>query len=374
MDLLILIHSLASGGAERVATNMANYWYGMGWRVTLITMAPTKHDFFSLEPGVERVSLGLEKDSGTILQALGNNIFRLLALRRILRSKHPDVALSLMTSANVLLALSSIGLPLICVGAEHSHPPRAQLGASWSWLRRFTYGWLDALVVLTRESKEWIERHTHARNVSIIPNPIIWPLPEQCPLVDPMSVGQTGRKRLLAVGRLSRVKGYDILLAAFAELAPKHPEWELVIIGAGPERGALHAYIEASGLSGRAVLAGRVGNLADWYGHAQLFVMTSLHEGFPNVLLEALAHGLPAVSFDCEAGPRNILRHEVDGLLVPDQEIPALVAALDRMMSDTALRETCAARAVEVRTRFSEASIQNMWRNLFNGLLNDKRV
>ena len=116
------------------------------------------------------------------------------------------------------------------------------------------------------------------------------------------------------------------------------------------------------------ILAGEVGNLPDWYRRAHLFALSSRHEGFPNVLLEAMAHGLACVSFDCEAGPRNIIRDGVDGLLVKDQDVGALAAALGRLMDDRDARTLYANRAVEVRERLGMSRILGMWRDLIKSL------
>ena len=133
----------------------------------------------------------------------------------------------------------------------------------------------------------------------------------------PDSVCRPGRKVLLAVGRLEVEKGFDWLIDAFSALATKYPEWDLVILGEGSLRATLEKQVQTSGLARRVFLPGRVGNVGDWYERANLYVMSSRFEGFGNTLGEAMAYGLPAVSFDCETGPRNIIRHETDGLLVP---------------------------------------------------------
>ena len=109
-----------------------------------------------------------------------------------------------------------------------------------------------------------------------------------------------------------------------------------------------------------------VGNIGEWYERADLFVMSSRFEGFGNTLAEALAHGVAAVSFDCDTGPRDIIRHEVDGLLVPPGDTVALTAALDKLMCDPALRQQFAKRAVEARARFSMERVAGMWEALFD--------
>jgi FkbM family methyltransferase len=128
-----------------------------------------------------------------------------------------------------------------------------------------------------------------------------------------------------------------------------------------------------AGIDGRVFLPGRVGNMADWYAHADLYVMSSRYEGFGNTLAEALVYGLPVVSFDCDTGPRDIVRHEVDGLLVPPGDVSNLAAALDRLMGDAELRGRFAMRAVDARTRFSIDRIAAMWELLFEAVSRDSR-
>ena len=366
MRLLFFIHSLSGGGAERVTVNLANHWAAKGWQITIVTLAPLSLDFYKLDPAVERIALELTGESRNVLAGLWKNLQRVRALRQVLRQVQPDIALALMSTANVILALATRGLPNVCtIGAERIHPPQLPLGAQWGALRRSTYGRLAAVVALTQESAEWLRMHTRAQRVPIIPNMALRPLAVQAPRLIPETVCVPDRHILLAVGRLEKQKGIDWLLEAFMALARKYYNWNLVILGEGPERRALETQVQLFGLDGRVFLPGRAGNVVEWYERADIYVMSSRFEGFPNTLAEAMAHGLPAVSFDCDTGPRDIIRPEVDGLLVPPGNVDALTAALDRLMGDAALRAQFAARAVEVRERFSMERIAGMWEELF---------
>ncbi|MGH8511741.1 MAG: glycosyltransferase, partial [Gammaproteobacteria bacterium] len=144
-----------------------------------------------------------------------------------------------------------------------------------------------------------------------------------------------------------------------------------IIIGiwrssARAQNAELETQAQAARLDGRVFLPGRAGNVGDWYERADLYVMSSL-EGFHNTLAEAMAmaHGLPAVSFDCDIFLRDMIRPEVDRLPVPPGNVDALTAALDRLVGDAALRAQFAARAVEARARFSKERIAGMWEELF---------
>jgi glycosyltransferase involved in cell wall biosynthesis len=206
----------------------------------------------------------------------------------------------------------------------------------------------------------------------VIPNPLRWPLADQSPWISPTSVGFKGARRILAVGRLERVKGYEKLIEAFASVAKRCADWELVILGDGSLRGELLSAIRALDLSRRVFLPGQVGNLRDWYGSAEFLVMTSQHEGFPNVLLEAMACGVPVVAFDCDSGPRNIIRDGIDGLLVADQDVLALIAAMARLIDDADFRRQLGRRCEDVRERFGEARVAGLWRRLLLELVDGK--
>ena len=172
---------------------------------------------------------------------------------------------------------------------------------------------------------------------------------------------------ILAVGRLDQGKQFDHLIAAFAMVSDKHPDWHLVILGDGPERSRLEAQAESLGISARVSLPGRAGNMAQWYQRASFFVLSSRFEGMPNALLEALAHGCPAVSYDCKTGPRDLIRDGVDGILVPPEGgVAALGGAIESMMCDEGMRQRMAAEAIAVRDRFAIGRILAKWEQLFD--------
>ena len=368
MRLLIYIHSLENGGAERVVANLANYWTSLGWAVTVVTVAPRARDFYVLDPGVGRRCLDLTGRGGGVLAGVVRTARRARALRRVLRDVQPTVALSAMHTANVVLALAARGLPGVrTVGSEHNFPPKAPMGPIWETLRRHAYGHLHAVVALTHECAHWLERHSHARCVPVIPNPVAWPLSQHAPQVSPAIACAPGRQILLGVGRLSDEKNFTTLITIFARLAPAHPDWDLVILGEGPQRAALAAQVRAGALTQRVFLPGSVGNVGDWYAQASLYAMSSHFEGFPNTLVEAMAHGVPAVSFDCDTGPRDIIRHGVDGLLVAPGDADGMASALDRLMRDAHARAGFAQRAVNARERFSMVKISRMWEAVFTG-------
>jgi glycosyltransferase involved in cell wall biosynthesis len=342
--------------------------------VTVVTLAKQACDFYALDPVVERVALGLAGESSGLRDALANNLRRVVSLRQVLRRNRSDVAIGIMTTANVLLALAGVGFRrMVLAGSEQVYPPRFPLPPVWNHLRRLGYSRLDVVVAPTHESARWIAEHTRARRTVVIPNPIVFPLPDQPPHVDPSAVGAPGKRRVLAVGRLAPQKGFDLLLLAWARLASRFPAWELVIVGEGPERAALDALAGRLGVRNSVWFPGLVGNVGQWYGSAEVYVMSSRFEGFGNSLAEALAYGIPAVSFDCESGPRAIVRHGVDGFVVPHGDVTVFAETLARVMGDEGLRQSLARRATEARDRFSVGRVAKEWETLFEETLSGKR-
>ncbi|MNQ48687.1 alpha-1,4-N-acetyl-D-galactosaminyltransferase [compost metagenome] len=364
--VLLFIHSLHGGGAERVAADLSAHWAGMGREVMVVTQAGAEGDVYTLHPKVHREILNTAGEGGG-LRGIWSNVQRVRALRRVIRSFRPDIVLGMMTTASVLSVLACAGLRCRVIATEHTHPPSQTLSGFWQRLRRLTYPRAARVVALTRGTADWIERHVPGSRLAVIPNPVHFPLPRAEPILTPVT--GDGRKRLLAVGRLHADKGFDLLIQAYARLAASHPDWDLVILGEGDERPALEAQVREAGLESRIAMPGRAGNVGDWYDSAHLYVLTSRFEGLSNTLLESMASGLAAVSFDCDTGPREIVREGIDGVLVrPNGDVPALCKALDAVMSDDDGRLRMAQAATDVRDRFSAARVLRKWQEIFDGV------
>jgi glycosyltransferase involved in cell wall biosynthesis len=170
-----------------------------------------------------------------------------------------------------------------------------------------------------------------------------------------------GKSILAAVGRLTHQKGFDLLLEAFSKIADAHPEWQLVIWGEGDERRSLEALRDALGLQKRVDMPGITERPGLWIETADAFVLSSRYEGWGIVLLEAMAAGLPVVSFECDWGPRVMITHESDGILVPRGDVEALAKALDRILADRGLREELGARAAASAQRYMPEQILAEW-------------
>ena len=367
MKIFFYIHSLTGGGAERVTASLVRHLADQGHDVGVITMHSEECDFYPLDPRVRRVTLNL----AGVNRGLGKltaNYRRWRAVRRALKAEQPDVVVAMMTTSTVLAILAAMGLRSRVYGSERNDPRRSPTRRPWALLRRLVYRFADGHVAQTREAATWLERHTGARNVHVIPNPVVWPIPSFPPKVEPESVVSPERKVILAVGTKPEQKGFDLLVRAFTGLAADSSEWDLVILGVDPASESVSGggapvqrLTEELGVAQRVHMPGRVGNVADWYKRAALFVLSSRYEGFPNVLLEAMASGCPSIAFDCDVGPRDLIDNGVNGLLVPAESIDALKNAMARLIATENLRVNFANQAVTVRETFSERRIMAAW-------------
>lgn len=217
---------------------------------------------------------------------------------------------------------------------------------------------LDQLVVLTDKSKaSWPE----LSNVSVIPDPI--PIQIECG-VGSVECGVRA-KRVVTIGRYAYQKGYDLLLQAWAEVEKQYPDWTLDIYGQG-DRNSYCELMNNLGIDAhRCHLNGPVEDVVKTYQVSTIFVLSSRFEGFGLVLVEAMACGLPVVSFDCPAGPDEIITDGVDGLLVPSGNVQALAKELMALMADEDLRQRLGKQARQTAQRYDMKAIANQWETLF---------
>lgn len=368
MHIMIVIHSLRGGGAERVTANLSAYWQRLGYRVSVVTQMDEQSDVYPLEPGVQRHVLRTAQHTGGGLRGLWANWRRVRRLRALIKQQQPDCLLGMMTTSAILCQMAARGLPVRIIAVEHTYPPRQPLAPKWQKMRQWAYQRADTVVSLTQATAQWLRESIPGVAVAVIPNAVQWPLEIMEPVVDAHKAA--GRYRVLAVGRYHEVKGFDRLIEAFALLAPYFPDWDLVLVGEGPQRDALQAQIEHFELGDRVSLVGRVGNLSDWYESADIYVLSSRYEGLSNTLIEAMVHGLPVVAVDCPVGPREIIRHGIDGILVtPPDDVEALAAHLSELMGQADKRSALARRALDARDRFSVPRVMTQWEAVLRGQL-----
>lgn len=361
-SVAFFIFSLDRGGAERVTSILANKLAERKIAVTLLVMKPLSSESYQLDPAVTIVKLGDAETRRNGSSSITFNVRRIFALRRFLKKNNTDALITMMTGANIIGIAATLFLRTKCVASERIHPGESSAGRVWNLLRKYLYGSAHCIVLQTESGASWARNHTNARNVKVIANPLEFPLKASEPHV---SVPDQSSKLMIGVGRLIPRKQFPHLISAFAQLSERFSDWTLAIVGNGEEENALRDQINGLGLTDKVFLTGRVGNLAEWYQRADLFVMTSAFEGYPNALIEAMAYRLPVISYDCRSGPAEIIHHDHNGLLIELNNQAALVSAMEQLMTDSDKSRKLAENAGDVKELLDADRIVDSWIDTF---------
>lgn len=341
--LLFLIPTLTGGGAERVVVTLLQHLDRERFELALAVVDTRDAAFRDQVPqDVEFIDLGCRR----VRQALPK-------LVRLLWRRRPDVVMSTLGHLNLALAIVRPLLPgrtryvarettIVSQGITEYRRPWL-----WAWAFRRFYGRFDRVICQSRAMRDDLVSHhgLDAKRTVVIHNPV-----DRVRIAAALgtAVQWTGPPQLLrvvAAGRLSREKGFDLLLDALA--LARRRDLHLTILGVGPLRAELGARVEARGIAARVHFAGFLRNPYPMLAAADLFVLSSRYEGFPNVVLEALACGTPVVAAPAPGGLREIL-DGVGGCVVADEvSAPALAAALDRWRPSRVLPTAVAPYAVE---------------------------
>jgi glycosyltransferase involved in cell wall biosynthesis/uncharacterized membrane protein YkoI len=379
---ILLMHAWGMGGTIRVTLDIAAR-LAERHDVEVLSMVRRRDEPFFPLPAGARVSAVDDQRDGHV-PLIGRLLGRLPSVLVPRADSHAAKACTLWTDVclvrrmrrlhgGVLFGsrpgLTVLGLDLARPGVAVAGHEHMHLSAHPPALRRMIvsrYPELHTLVVLTRADRREFAGALgeHAMPLVRIPNATRDLGGPEPTLED---------RVILAAGRLGNQKGFDLLIAAFAQVNARHPEWQLRICGGGPRLRRLKSQIATLGLGARISLPGAVSGLGAEMGGASMFVLSSRFEGFPLVLLEAMNKGLPVVSFDCPTGPGEIVEDHRNGILVPAEDVNALARGMCEIIEDAELRRRVAAAGRRTAEDYSMAVIGPEWDALIAGLLGDAR-
>lgn len=341
MKISILLPDLRPGGAERMRLHMADWWIRKGLDVEFVLCRQHGDLLEQLPVGATVCDLGAARVRNA-----------LLPLANYLRQRTPDALLAAMWPLTVIspLAAKATRFGGRVVISEHAPQSRSHAGRGWlhnavmaatmHWGYRMANGRVgvssgvaDDMAKLSRMGRAAFD---------VVPNPAATGQVAACYELPGDIAGLQG-PLVLSVGNLKAVKRHDLLIRAFAKLP--RGDATLCILGEGAERARLSALVEELGLEGRVLLPGYRRDPAPWYAHADVFVLASDHEGFGNVIVEALEQGVPVVCTDCPVGPRDILDGGKYGTLVPVDNVEALAQAMEEALLREHDREALKRRA-----------------------------
>lgn len=376
MKLIYCTHSTCNpGGMERVLCNKVRYLAErLGWDISVVTTDQKgRPPFYPFPDSIRMVDLCVnysdDNDKHPLLKIAGYLCRRRKhkkALAAFLKRERADVVCSLYPSESSFIPFIKDGSRKVlelhfCKFFRLQYGRKGLLGLIDRWrtwqdgriVRRF-----DKFVVLTEEDKGY---WGNLPNMEVIPN---------AALDMGGRLSDVSPHRVVAVGRLDYQKGFDRLVEAWGLVRGNRDlkDWHLDIFGQGEWHGMLQSMIRERGLQDSVGLHAPVKDIAGEYARNALLVMSSHYEGFPMVMVEAMACGLPVVSFDYKCGPRDIIRQGENGLLVPDGDIRGLAAAMERLMQDEGLRRRMSAEARKVVSAYSEEAVMARWVRLFTSL------
>ena len=365
-NIAFVLPGLGAGGSEHIVSLLCNHFAALGWTVRLIVFEDeTTPAYYSHHPAVRIVRLGMKSRRRPAPAAALTMFKRRQRLQAALEEAAPDLVISFLTRTNILSVLSAqrIGVPVIV--SERNNPELQTVGAVWSRLRQWTYPQSAGLVTMTQGAMDHFAR-TMAVRGWVIPNPAPPPAAAMPRISDGRTIG--------AVGRLVPQKGFDRLIDAFARVATDIPEWRLVIWGEGPDRAALEAQRDRLGLSGRVTLPGITRQPGEWIAQSDMFVLSSRFEGWGIVVGEAMAGGLPVISFDCPWGPAEMIEQGRSGILVPNGDVAALGDAMAALCRDPDRRQALSNAAKARMTLFDMDHILASWRSVIFEVLKDHPI
>lgn len=359
MKIVVVVSSLVKGGAERVVSILTQHWESQHEvRLVLFDSRAISYDF-----GGEMIDIGAASGSG-FLSKFYNPFIRIVRLYQIIRKERPSMIFSFMESANFPTAIASLlaGSRSKLSVSVRNNP--GKFPKIHQYLMPLLYQLPGRVVPISEGVESWLEEHrAGVGRLQHIPNPI------DIGRIDRHLMEQIDDDKfkcyspyILAVGRLHRQKGFDILIEAFskADLG----EVKLLILGEGQERKALQEMIDSRNLQSHVMLLGNHNEPYNAYRDALGFVMSSRYEGWGNVIMEAMCCRCPVISFDCDYGPSEIIEDGKSGILVPTDDMDGLADAMRNLVEYREQRERLAEGGRERVENFDIEKVSSIWLNL----------
>jgi glycosyltransferase involved in cell wall biosynthesis len=323
-NIVLIIPSLSPGGMERVMIELAHFLSSKP-NIKLSMISITNTDvFYTIPQKMEFYTPVFLVNQYNRFTSLTKTFF---FLRKTLKKINPDVLLSFGGKYNSFVLLASSGLKINTFISDRSKPD-ISYGFFLDILNPITYKKATGIIAQTQLAKQILFERTNHKNISVIPNPV--------------KIQEANEKNkenyILNVGRFVSTKQQELLVDYFALVVKNSPNWKLVFIGDGPQLQKTKEKAIKLKIADSVIFVGLTDDVEYYYKQSSIFAFTSISEGFPNVLLEAMSHGLACISFNCNAGPSELIDEGINGFLIPENNAALYIEKLQLLMSDNELR------------------------------------
>lgn len=360
MKIVFVIPTLTSGGSERVISTMANFWAEKGHSISIIALDEDQNKpFYPLDENIRYIPLNLFIKPKNYIKKLFVTLQQIRTIRKCISSLKPAVVISFLDITNLLTINATFFLNVKVIVSERSNLRMSTINPILKNLnKKIFYRFADKIIVQTSSVKDLYSKSLQEK-IEVIPNPVREPEDFYKATADNFR-----NKKIINVGRLEYVKGQDNLIKAFTKLHKKYPDWSLIIVGEGGERENLQNIINKYEVSQSVQLVGRLDNIYSILSESSILAQTSRFEGFPNALCEAMACGLPVISTNCNFGPNEIIKDNVNGKLVPVDDVDALTLALDELIQNPRLCLQLGNNARNIVNKYSISKIMDKWESV----------
>lgn len=345
--MAIIIPSLKMGGAERVATELANEFIKYGLDVSFILL-DYPDIYYNIDKSIKVFFVDYNREKNVILR----NLERIKKIKKIIRSNSIDTVLSFLTSANFLSILATMGTDVKVFASERSDPNKNT--KKIKLIRNILYEYCDGLIFQTQDAKKCFPKSIQKKS-KVIGNPIKDNLPK-------WDSKEEHEKNIITAVRLEQSKNIPMLLEAFERVHQIHNDYCLLIYGDGPEYNNIKEKIDSLNLSKYVILKGKN---SQWHQEAvkdSIFVLSSDYEGMSNSLLEALAMGMPVISTDHPiGGAREVIINKKNGLLVPINNVEVLASTLLELIENKELSNSISKNAEKIIETMNVREISKRW-------------
>lgn len=345
--IIIVTRNMHGGGAERVIAQLANYFYDKGNICDIITINNEKV-LYELNQQIKLTPIG-EKSKNKLV----DKILRYSELRKIILQASPDIVLSMPEDIGIYVILALRGTKIPVYVSERNNPwvmPDVKITRI---LRKMMYPFARGIIFQTEMAKSFFSKSIQKKGI-VLGNPV-----DDRRIPQPFA-GER-EKVIVAAGRLDRQKNFPLLIRAFSMNAEKHPEYKLIIFGEGELKKELEELVEKLKLHDKVSLPGRKSDVLMKMRNAAMFVLSSDYEGLPNILIEAMCMGMPVISTDCPSGgPKQLIENEINGILVPVNDVEKMAQAIDRM-TNAIYAEKLGNEAFKLRKKITSRQVFEEW-------------